>query len=112
MALSARNRPIAVILGLMLAVSAGATEISYQRQTELLQMLRQDCGACHGLTLQGGLGPPLTPAALQGKPPAYLERSILEGHAGTPMPPWRGLLTEAEAKWLVQTLLRGVDEVR
>lgn len=103
---------VAVVLGLMLAASASATEIAYPRQTELGQLLRQDCGSCHGLRLQGGLGPPLTPEALRNKPPAYLERVILEGRAGTPMPPWRGLLTPAEAQWLVQTLLRGVDDVR
>ncbi len=102
---------IATAFGLALATGAAA-EIAHQRQTELLQLLRQDCGSCHGLKLRGGLGPPLTPEALKDKPPASLERSILEGHAGTPMPPWRGLLTQAEVKWLVQALLRGVDDVR
>ncbi len=27
----------------------------------LEHLLTQDCGACHGLHLTGGLGPPLTP---------------------------------------------------
>jgi hypothetical protein len=33
-----------------------------QRQKELIHLVRQDCGSCHGMTLQGGLGPALLPA--------------------------------------------------
>jgi len=36
-------------------------EISAERQTELLYLLKQDCGSCHGMTLQGGLGSSLLP---------------------------------------------------
>ena len=33
-----------------------------ERARELIHIVRQDCGSCHGLTLAGGLGPALTPA--------------------------------------------------
>lgn len=59
------------------------------------------------MTLRGGLGPPLTPAALDGKSQSALEATILFGRPGTPMPPWRGMLSEAEVRWLVQTLKSG-----
>lgn len=77
------------------------------RRAELVQLLRHDCGSCHGLTLKGGLGPPLTPLALAGKPAEWLRATILDGRPGTPMPPWRPFLTEQEAGWLVESLIRG-----
>jgi cytochrome c55X len=77
------------------------------RAAELLQLLHKDCGACHGLSLKGGLGSPLTPQALAGKPAASLVATILNGRPGTPMPPWRPFLSEEEAQWLVQLLQQG-----
>jgi cytochrome c55X len=77
------------------------------RQAELLYLLDHDCGSCHGMNRKGGLGPPLLPESLADRPPAVLEATVLEGRAGTPMPPWRGLLTEEEVHWLVRVLLEG-----
>lgn len=78
------------------------------RQAELLNLVRQDCGSCHGLRLEGGLGLPLTPQALKDKSPEALKETILHGRGGTPMPPWEPFLTEAEAGWIVQILLKGL----
>ncbi|PXX50488.1 c-type cytochrome [Aquitalea magnusonii] len=77
------------------------------RAAALLQLLHNDCGACHGLSLKGGLGSPLTPQALAGKPADSLVATILNGRPGTPMPPWRPFLSEEEAQWLVQLLQQG-----
>lgn len=77
------------------------------RRTELVRLVRQDCGSCHGLTLKGGLGPALTPEALAGKPVEGLRATILSGRPGTPMPPWRPFLSEAEVEWLVEALRQG-----
>lgn len=77
------------------------------RQRELIHIVRQDCGSCHGLTLHGGLGPPLTPAALRGKSPEGLVATIVSGRPGTPMPPFQGILDEAEAAWIVERLIEG-----
>ena len=77
------------------------------RAGALLQLLHNDCGACHGLSLKGGLGSPLTPQALAGKPVDSLVATILNGRPGTPMPPWRPFLSEEEAQWLVQLLQQG-----
>jgi len=81
---------------------------SPSRQAELLNLVRQDCGSCHGLRLEGGLGLPLTPQALKEKSPEALKQTILYGRGGTPMPPWGPFLTEAEAGWIVETLLKGL----
>ena len=77
------------------------------RQAELRHLLQQDCGSCHGLTLRGGLGPPLRPEDLTGKPRTFLLHTIMEGRPGTAMPPWRPLLSESDAGWLVYRLLDG-----
>jgi len=78
------------------------------RQDELIHLLKQDCGSCHGLTLEGGLGPPLLPANLSAKPTEWLRQVILDGIPGTAMPPWRPILSEAEVDWLVTIMQQGL----
>ena len=87
--------------------SVVCADIPAARQTELMHLLAQDCGSCHGLTRKGGLGPALTQEALAGKPAVMLRTVILYGRPGTPMPPWKSFLNEQEADWLVQVLLEG-----
>jgi cytochrome c55X len=81
-----------------------ATEVSSSRQSELRNQLKNDCGACHGLTLQGGMGPALLPESLAGKPDELLVTTILEGRKGTAMPPWKRFMNRDEAVWLVGVL--------
>lgn len=81
------------------------------RQRQLLSLLRDDCGACHGMRLTGGLGPALTPQALDGKPASSLAATVMSGRPGTAMPPWRRFMTEAEAEWLVARLMAGDTHV-
>ncbi|GAO37149.1 cytochrome C [Sulfuricella sp. T08] len=86
----------------------GTYEPALARRAELLNLIRQDCGSCHGMKLTGGLGLPLTPDMLRGKSPEALQQTILYGRGGTPMPPWAPFMTEAEAGWIVETLLKGL----
>lgn len=105
-----------LVLGLGLGVAgasaaaepAPASAPDALRQHAILRMLRQDCGSCHGLHLTGGLGPALTREALAGKPVEALAATIFHGRAGTPMPPWRGFVDEAESRWLAAQLLAGL----
>ena len=90
--------------------AAVAAEPAPARRVELLELVRPDCGSCHGLTLKGGLGPSLEPAAMADKDAAQLEFVILHGRRGTPMPPWRAFLTEDEARWIVQALKKGLPK--
>jgi cytochrome c55X len=85
-----------------------ANGLQNTRADELRNMLLQDCGSCHGLTLKGGLGPALLPGDLREKPEDYLVATILYGRPGTPMPPWRPFLTAEEARWMAQLLKEGV----
>ena len=87
-----------------------AAEPSPARQKELIHMVRQDCGSCHGMTLQGGLGPALLPATLAGKPEESLVATIIGGRPGTPMPPWHRFLAEDEAQWIVAKLMTGFPQ--
>ena len=95
---------VLVILVQLAPVSAA---LDSARQAELLYLLKHDCGSCHGMTRKGGLGPPLLPGNLGGRPQLLFVDTILDGRPGTPMPPWRGLLTEQEVQWLVEAMRRG-----
>lgn len=97
-----------VILAGMLSPVCFAEAPSADRQHELLALLRNDCGACHGMTMKGGLGLPLTPEALRAKDSQSLVLTILDGRPGTPMPPWRRFLSEPEARWMLEQLQRGL----
>lgn len=92
------------------AAEPGAPESA--RRAELVTLVRQDCGSCHGLTLKGGLGPALLPETLKDKPPVALKATILQGRPGTAMPPWRAFLTDAEADWIVANLQKGFPDGR
>ena len=100
-----------VLILVLVAGPAFAADPSPSRQQELARLLRDDCGACHGMTLKGGLGLPLTREALHDKDDASLASTILDGRPGTPMPPWRPFLSVDEAAWLVSQLKRGAMPV-
>lgn len=102
------------MFGMTYAVNSAAAdaEPTPQRAAQLMYMVRQDCGSCHGMTLRGGLGPSLLPAALAGKPADYLKYVILTGTAGSAMPGWAPLLTDIDADWIAQRLLRGFPDAR
>ena len=93
---------LVITVGLANASLAG--EPSPERQGTLRNMLKHDCGACHGLTLKGGLGPALLPEALAEKPDDFLISTILNGRKGTAMPPWQPFMSHDEAAWLVEVL--------
>lgn len=81
-----------------------AAKPTLERQQVLRNLLKHDCGACHGLTLNGGLGPALLPDNLKTKSDDFLVQTILEGRKGTAMPPWKPFLNVEEARWLVMLL--------
>jgi len=89
------------------ATPAAAADPAPARQQQLARWLRDDCGACHGMTMRGGLGPPLTAPALAGKPGEGLVATVLQGRPGTAMPPWQPFMTQDEAAWLIERLQAG-----
>ncbi len=86
---------------------ATAADLSASRRAELDNLLKQDCGSCHGLTLKGGLGPPLTPEALADRSVALLAETIAHGRPDNAMPPWGPLLSADDIHWLAERLKRG-----
>jgi cytochrome c55X len=82
-------------------------DLSVKRKAELVYMLDQDCGSCHGLTLKGGLGPALTLDRMKSRSVKQITKVILDGVPDTPMPPWRPILSEQEARYLAQVLISG-----
>lgn len=103
---------VILMFGVTFANAAAAAEPSPQRAAELTYMVRQDCGSCHGMTLTGGLGPALVPAALKDKPAAYIKHVILSGNQNTAMPGWSPLLSETDAEWIAERLLSGFPDAR
>jgi cytochrome c55X len=95
-------RSLAALLAL--AAAPALAEVPPDRAQALEHMVIQDCGSCHGLTMKGGLGRPLTREALAHAEPEGLAAIILDGVPGTAMPPWRPLLTEEEAIWIARYL--------
>jgi len=105
-------RRVVAALVLPVALAAGAQDLSEARQQHLIRMVRQDCGACHGMRLTGGLGPALTREALADKALDAMTATIVHGRPGTPMPPWRAMLNDGEARWIAEQLARGFPEER
>ncbi len=87
------------------AASAAGAEPLAERKAALRAMVEQDCGSCHGMTRKGGLGSPLLPEALAAVSSEGLVETILEGRPGTPMPPWKTMLSRDDAVWIVAYLL-------
>jgi len=85
-----------------------SADIHPQRQAELLYLLKHDCGSCHGMRLEGGLGPALTAKRLEPFGVDFLAITILQGRPGTPMPPWRPFMNSEEAYWIAHQLKQGV----
>lgn len=103
---------LVVAFGLLYCAGAWAAEpaagtVDRTRSQELIALVRQDCGSCHGLTLKGGLGPALLPEVLKDKPADFLKFVILQGRPGTAMPPWQKFLSDADATWIVSNLQKG-----
>ncbi len=112
-----RSSPLHMIVHLLpvltasIALATGAYalagDLAPERTRELVHLVRQDCGSCHGMTLKGGLGKPLLPENLADRDAETLAEIILDGIPETPMPPWRGQLTETEALWIARKLKEG-----
>lgn len=103
---------VAVLIGVTaLAVGTAHAEPAGARRLALINMVRQDCGSCHGMTLKGGLGPSLLPEALAGKPVDGLVATVMQGRPGSAMPGWARFMTDAEARWVVDRLVAGFPPI-
>ncbi|MES9883055.1 MAG: cytochrome c [Sedimenticola sp.] len=100
---------VPLILLTSAAFAAAQVELKPQRKAEIIHLLKHDCGSCHGMRLEGGLGPALKPERLKNWSVEMLAITIRYGRPGTPMPPWGPFLTEAEAVWLAQQLKQGIQ---
>lgn len=101
------------IIWLLLSSFMGATSaqaLDAARERVLTHLVRQDCGACHGMTLKGGLGGPLLPENLAGLSSEGIASIILGGVPGKPMPPWQGELSEEAALWIAEKLKTGFPQ--
>jgi len=91
-------------LVLLSSLPSHAVEPNKARQVELRNLLKHDCGSCHGLYLKGGLGPALLASNLRHKSDDFLIDTIQNGRKNTAMPPWKPFITIEETRWLVTIL--------
>lgn len=103
-------KTLLIVAALCAAPPSRAQAPTPERQQALVRIVRQDCGSCHGMRLTGGLGPPLTREALAQRPLEALVETTLHGRPGTPMPGWRSMLSEADARWIALRLSEGFPE--
>lgn len=101
---------LTALLAVLPTCSVLAGDVSDKRASELEHLVLHDCGSCHGMTLKGGLGPDIRPEQLAGSDPATIANIILDGVPGKPMPPWRPLLSDADALWIAHYLLKGARQ--
>lgn len=107
------TKTVVLIIAALLLTGTGlstAADLHPQRKAELFYLLKHDCGSCHGMRLEGGLGPALTAKRLAPYGVEFLALTIIQGRPGTPMPPWRPFITEQEAFWLAGQLKQGIDQ--
>lgn len=103
-----RRHRLKIWLASVACLSATASlALAEPDRTRLADLVTQECGSCHGLTMKGGLGRPLTREALRDFPVDLVRDIILDGIPGTPMPPWRPLLSEQEATIIADMLKNG-----
>lgn len=74
---------------------------------ELIYIVKHDCGSCHGMTLNGGLGPNLLSERLKKLPKDSIIDSITNGRPGTAMPPWQKLLSNEDIITIAGLLQQG-----
>ena len=98
-----------VLMVVVCALPARAADgvLPQARVQALRQLVLNDCGSCHGLTLRGGLGPALRPELLAPKGQAYVEAMIREGNPANAMPAWKDMLSPSEVTWIAQSLIDG-----
>ncbi|SFN00330.1 c-type cytochrome [Marinobacter pelagius] len=99
-----RKLSVFAVCSLLLTPVTGAEP---RTPAELASLVVQDCGSCHGMTLKGGLGPPLRPDNLEQLPAEAIAAIIREGVPDTAMPPWKPLLAPEEIDWISRQLKAG-----
>ena len=92
------------------SLSSVSPPLNDVRKKELMHLLKQDCGSCHGMTMKGGLGPALLPENLAATPDYILENTIKYGRETLAMPAWDGILTSVDIEWLVDQLKQGIEK--
>lgn len=103
-------RYVIMLLALLPTAAFGVESFDKATEDRLANLVRQDCGSCHGLTLKGGLGSPIRASDLSAIDVEALRNIVLHGVPGTPMPGWAGIIDEREADWIARKLKEGALE--
>ncbi len=69
------------------------------------QVFARECQVCHGEKGQGGVGASLSGTIASAQPAAFIRQVVNEGINGSPMPAFRGVLSEDEIENVVAYIL-------
>ena len=69
------------------------------------QIFARDCQVCHGEKGKGGIGASLSAPIAAVRPEAFLRQVIGDGIEGSPMPAFRGALSEDDIEHVVAFVL-------
>lgn len=100
---------LGAVISAVTVIPSFADSTMSKHEQRLDHLLRHDCGSCHGMTLKGGLGPPLLPSNLIERDEDDIAQMILHGSPEKAMPPWAALLTTSDARWIARRLKQGLD---
>ncbi len=84
-----------------------SAKITKERQLQLRSFVEQNCTACHGTRMSGGLVPALSKANLRHLSVNAVTVTILNGRPENVMPPWETQLSGKDAYWIAELLKRG-----
>lgn len=102
-----------VLLSIYLLTSTFISSVAYgqteRSPDELMHLLKQDCGSCHGMRLKGGLGPELSKEKMGQLGVGGIYAVVKYGRPGTAMPSWSAILSDNEIEFLANKLVEGVQ---
>jgi cytochrome c55X len=101
-----------MVAAVALTASSAASEPTAERRAQLEVMFLHDCGSCHGLTMNGGLGPSIRPSDVADLSDHDLATIITDGIPGTPMPPWGRHLSSEDVGWIIRLMRQGTADAR
>ncbi len=99
--------PLLCLFSVIIPVLGYAGSLPDERKASLDYLLHQDCGSCHGMTLQGGLGPALLAERFKDWDIDRIVSMIMVGNPARAMPPWGGLLSDDDARYLAEKIKNG-----
>jgi len=111
--MKARLLPLAIALALPVLSGCDRSTASAADGRNMVAFFANNCASCHGKDLEGGSAPSLLSGEWKyGSDDESIARVIREGDTLKGMPPWQGVLSEAEIRAMVVLLREKLAQAR